>query len=111
MTKFGGLRVAWLEAFVEVAESRKRTAAAAALGVDQATVSRQVQSLEAWLGGRLLLDSGVPANLLPDGAKFLPVAQEVPRLLREAQKPHPLSAPPPEPAMSARDIKVPKIER
>ena len=90
MTTFGGLRVSWLQAFVAVVATGKRTAAASELGVDQATVSRHVQSLELWLG-RLLFDLGVPARLLPDGEDFLPVAQEVLRLLEEARL-RPLSA-------------------
>jgi DNA-binding transcriptional LysR family regulator len=92
MAKFGDLKVAWLQAFVRVAETGKQTATAAELKVDQATISRHIRHLEQWLGGKLLLDNGVPAKLLPDGEKFLPVAREVLKLLEGARQPNP---PPP----------------
>ena len=94
----------WLEAFVQVAESGKRTAAAAEMKLAQGTITKHINSLERWLG-KLLLDSSVPANLLPDGEKFLPVAEQILELLDEARKP---DAPPPSrPSVSAQDIRVP----
>jgi DNA-binding transcriptional LysR family regulator len=92
MTKFGDLKVAWLQAFVGVAETGKQTATAAELKVDQATISRHIRHLERWLGPKWLLDDGVPAKLLPDGEKFLPVAREVLKLLERVRPPDP---PPP----------------
>lgn len=83
--KFGDLRVAWLEAFVAVAESGKQTAAAAELGISQTAVSRQLENLRVWLGNPILFDTDVPANLYPAGERFLPVAKEIIRLLSEAR--------------------------
>ncbi len=110
MGPFGNLRIAWLEAFVAVVDSGKQTAAAAELGVRQDTISRHVKSLEEWLG-RVLVTSTVPVRLSEDGDAFLLKAREILRLLREAQSLGQVSAPPPAPAISARDIKVPQAER
>jgi DNA-binding transcriptional LysR family regulator len=88
MKKSDDLSLVWLKAFVAVAESGKRAAAAADIGVNPSSVSRYVQDLETWLG-KALLDSSVPANLYPDGERFLSVAKEVIRLLEEARLPHP----------------------
>ncbi len=92
MAKLGDLKVAWLQAFVRVAETGKQTAVAAELGLDQATVSRHIGHLEQWLDGRILFYPGMSDHLLPDGEKFLPVAREVLRLLEGARQP---DAPPP----------------
>ena len=120
MAKFEGLQLVWLESFVHVAESGKRTAAAHEMGISQGTVTKHIQKLELWLGGsgpqpvkRLLVDDGVPAKLYPDGEKFLPVAKQILELLDKARRPAVLvettPAPPPPPA-SAKHIKVPPLK-
>lgn len=48
------LRLCWIEAFVEVVDSENISQAARKLGVDQSTVSRYLQSLEKWLGKKLI---------------------------------------------------------
>lgn len=104
------MRLVWLEAFVEVAESRKRTAAAARLGITQGTVTKHVQHLERWLEKVLVIDGTAPARLAPDGEKFLPIAKQILDLLDEARRPHaPIEAPPapPVPRLSAKHLKPP----
>lgn len=110
MAKFEGLSLVWLEAFVQVAESGKRTAAAEEMKVHQGTVTKYVQKLERWLGGKMLLDDGVPARLMPDGEKFLPIAKQILQQLDDARRPLAAAeAPPapPAPRLSAKHIKVP----
>lgn len=105
MAEFKGLQLVWLESFVQVAESRKRMAAAAEMELYEGTITKHVQKLERWLGGKMLLDSSVPANLYPDGEEFLPVAKQILEMLDKARKP---AAPSPTgPSVSAKDIRVP----
>lgn len=117
MADDGDLRLVWLRTFVEVEKFRKRTAAAEELGIHQGTVTKHLQSLEKWLGGSvdqegrqlqvLLLDVGIPAQLLPDGKRFLPIAKQILALLDEARQPHVVIEAPPTPRISGKDIKVP----
>jgi DNA-binding transcriptional LysR family regulator len=88
MEKFAGLQLIWLETFVKVAETGKRTAAAAELEIHQGTVTKHIQKLEQWLGGKMLVDSGVPAQLLPDGVTFLPTAKQILQMLHDARRRH-----------------------
>lgn len=121
MGKFDGLQLVWLESFVQVAESGKRTAAAHEMGIHQGTVTKHIKKLEEWLGGsgqqrvgRLLFDDGMPARLLPDGEKFLPVAKQILELLDDARRPAVLvetSPAPPRPPVSVKDIKVPPLKQ
>ncbi len=110
MARFKGLQLVWLEAFVEVAESRKRTAAAEKMGIHQGTITKHIQHLEQWLGGKMLLDQGVPANLLEDGKAFLDVAKDVLEMLDRARAPHVARETPPPPRVSAKDIKIPALK-
>jgi DNA-binding transcriptional LysR family regulator len=111
MMEFGDLRLVWLQAFVQVADSKKRTAAADEMGIHQGTVTKHVQKLEQWLGGRMLLDDNVPVGLYPDGQKFLPVARQVLALLKEAQKlPEPVEVAPVKP-VDTKTLRVPGIDR
>lgn len=114
MAEFGELRLVWLEAFVKVAETGKRTAAAEEMGIHQGTVTKHIQKLEHWLGRGWLLDDGVPAGLFPCGEMFLPVAKQVLELLKDARGPegvpveaHTPKAPPrsPPPSFSIKDLK------
>lgn len=108
-TKFGGLRVVWLETFVNVAEGAKRTNTAEDLGLNQGTVTKHIQQLEQWLGGKMLFHANVSTKLLPDGETFLPIAKEVLRLLDEARAPRTPPAPQYGPPNSPRNIKIPNL--
>lgn len=76
------LRLCWLEAFIEVAEEENISGAARELGIDQSTVSRYLQSLEKWLGKKLIVagkafdpqDARVSIGLTEDGLKFREIA-------------------------------------
>lgn len=109
MPRFDGLQLVWLETFVEVADSRKRMAAAKEMKINQSTVTKHIQKLEQWLGGQMLLD--VNAGLYPAGEKLLPVAVQILGLLEEARRlPVPVEAPP-RPPVSVKDIRVPSRDR
>ena len=106
MKDFGELRLAWLEAFVETVDSKKRTAAAAAIGTTQSNVSKQLDKLWEWYGYPVVEPGSHPLRLTPEGTEFLKVAREVVEKLRAAR---PASdAPPSQPAprISGADIKV-----
>lgn len=111
--EFDGLRLIWLEAFVQVAETGKRTAAAAEMGINQGTVTKHIQNLERWLGGghsrMLMVDNVWPVSLTAEGEAFLPVARQVLGVLREAKKlPEPVEMPS-KPCVDPRNIRVPKL--
>lgn len=109
---FEAMRLSWLEAFVRTARSKKRTAAAAEMGVSQATVTKHIQKLERWLSGGLyrplVADNVWPVQLTEAGEDFLPVAEQILDLLRTARegpdKVVTIKSP-----ISAKDIKVPKL--
>lgn len=100
------LNTQWLETFIAVIGAGKQTAVAIDMGRDQGTVSRHIKKLEAWLGGTLLFNGNVPAELSPAGEAFLPVAKEVLSLLAEAQRTAKLPSPPPPPPVSGKDIEI-----
>lgn len=85
MNDFGALKLAWLEAFVETASYKKRTAAAAAMGAKQSTVSKYMDKLWAWYGEPLILPGSFPPELTPAGVEFLKVAEVVIQSLRDAR--------------------------
>lgn len=87
-SEFEGLRISWLDAFVRVARAGKRTAAAEELGITQSAVTKHIKKLERWIGKVLIVENAQPVVLHPDGRDFLPVAEEILRLLRAARKPH-----------------------
>lgn len=103
MKDFGDLRLAWLETFVETADSKKRTAAAAAIGTTQFNVSKQLDKLWEWYGYPVVEPGSHPLRLTPEGTEFLKVAREVVQRLRDARP-----APPSQPAprISGADIEV-----
>jgi len=110
MAKFEGLQLVWLETFVHVVDSGKRTAAAKEMKIHQGTVTKHIQKLEQWLGGgarMLLVDNGVPARLYPDGERFLPVAKQILEQLDEARRPPVLSDTPPAQRASAKGLGPP----
>lgn len=79
------LRLCWLETFVAVEEAENISEAARELGVDQSTVSRYMQSLEKWLGKKLLepggasdpADARVYTGITEEGHKFREIADRV----------------------------------
>src|SRR5471030_630001 len=73
-----------LEMFRAVAEEGSFTRAALRLHVSQSAVSRQLQLLEAELGGPLLHRSVKGVILTPEGALLLKTANRVDRDIREA---------------------------
>lgn len=117
MAKFGELRLVWLEAFVQVADDRKRTAAAKAMEIHQGTVTKHIQKLEQWLGGgnpapnrRMLLFDEASGTLTAGGERLLPIARQILQLAKEAHKPASLAATPyapPPPRLSAKGLKPP----
>ncbi len=64
-----------LRAFLEVARAGRLSTAARSLGLSQSGLSRQLQSLEAALGTRLLVRAPGGAVLTDAGERFLPHAQ------------------------------------
>jgi DNA-binding transcriptional LysR family regulator len=65
------LNITLLKTFVAVAEIRNLTAAGAALGLSQPTVSQHLQRLEEYLGRPLLRRDTRPIKLTPAGEKLL----------------------------------------
>lgn len=82
------VRLAWIEAFVAVAEYQSFSLAARHLKCHQSTVSRYVDQLQGWLR-RQLIATYTPTTLTEDGEKFGHVAMEVIRLLDESRAPLP----------------------
>lgn len=102
--RISSLRFFALEAFLAAAEAGDQRQAAAQLGVDRSSISRNITDLETWLG-KLLFTDDLPRELTADGLAFLPVAQEIVRLLYDAQAPRNL--PPEQPKkLSAKDLKI-----
>jgi DNA-binding MarR family transcriptional regulator len=87
------LRLCWLEAFVAVAEAENISQAARDLGIDQTTVSRQLKSLEKWLGKPLFNvgiahdpeDARVSVGSTEEGLQFFEVAEMVIEALQGAR--------------------------
>lgn len=108
--QFSSLQVAWLLAFVETADSKKRTAAAATLGVSPSDVTKHIDKLGSWYGGgpcrMLVLPNTQPVELTDDGKEFLPKARELLALLRAAQ-PVPFVTEVPTKKVSTAQLRVP----
>ena len=85
MLDFGELKLAWLESFVQTASYKKRTAAAAAIGTKQSTVSKHMDSLWRWYGEPLVVPGSSPVQLTSAGVEFLEVARVVVESLRDAR--------------------------
>ena len=83
--RIDSLRLVWLEAFVQVAEAENISEAARELGCDQSTVSRHLQSLQKWLGKKLIEpgqisdyeNPGVNIGLTEEGREFRNLAADV----------------------------------
>ena len=83
--RIDSLRLVWLEAFVQVAESENISEAARELSCDQSTVTRHLQALQRWLGKKLIEPGkisdyespGVNIGLTEDGRTFHELAVNV----------------------------------
>src|SRR4051812_14430864 len=69
-----------LRAFLAVARTGRLTAAAGRLGLDHSTLSRRIARLEHGLKAKLFDRSPTGYTLTDDGARLLPVAEEMERL-------------------------------
>lgn len=105
MSDLKNLRLAWLRTFLAIADRKNQAAAAADLGVNQATVSRHIENLELALGCKLVQMG--PVKVLPAGHTFRPVAEQVIRALEDAKTS--LAPPPPRygPPSPTKFIRVP----
>lgn len=90
--KFGDLRVAWLETFVSVARLRNRSEVAKEIGISQSAVSKHIQSVENWMGVRLVDPESLPAILTKDGEAFAVLAKSIIESLSEARRAESLEA-------------------
>jgi DNA-binding transcriptional LysR family regulator len=79
------LDLEWLEDFLEVAEQRNFTRAAAARGLTQSTLSRRIQSLESSLGNTTLLRRDAGLTLTESGEYFKRIATKIVVDLRDAR--------------------------
>ena len=77
--------VKWLQDFLTVAELGNFTRAAETLNSSQTALSRRIQSLEAWLGARLIDRSVFPTRLTPEGEQFRHSAAEILRQVIDAR--------------------------
>lgn len=82
--RIGGLRIAWIEAFIEVAANGSFSEAGRAMGCSQSTVSRYVDSLERWLE-KVLTNRDTPVELTGHGHEFLATSIEVMNLLNASR--------------------------
>ena len=78
-------RITAMQVFVEVAERASLTDTAAALDMSRAMVSRYLESLETWLGVRLLHRTTRRVSLTDAGAEALQRCRQVLELSREVQ--------------------------
>ena len=82
MPELAKLQAVWLESFVGVAKSKKRTAVAADLCMRQADLTKHIGKLEDWLGLLLIYPGSLPPKLTEDGEAFLPIAENALEALR-----------------------------
>lgn len=71
----------WIEDFLALCKCGNFRIASEQRYVSQPAFSRRIQSLETWLGTRLIDRSGQPAELTKAGELFKPVTQEISRLM------------------------------
>ena len=76
----------WLKDFLVLAEEKNFSRAADARHVTQPAFSRRIRALEDWIGTPLFERSAQGATLTPAGTHFRPLAEELMRLLRRAQR-------------------------
>lgn len=80
------VRLAWIEAFLMVAECESQSEAARRLECNQSTISRYMRELQSWLR-RPLFDSIEPLRLSADGKRFRDTAKTVVELLEASRAP------------------------
>lgn len=71
------MELKWLEDFDMLASTASFSRAAEARHITQSAFSRRIKQLEAWLGASLISRASIPAELTPEGAAFLPIAQDM----------------------------------
>ncbi|MGY0617059.1 LysR family transcriptional regulator [Vibrio sp. FJH11] len=71
-----------LQAFLATAQHLNFTHAAEALNMTQGAISRQIQSIESLMGVTLFYRQARGLALTPEGAKFIPLAEEIILLLQ-----------------------------
>jgi LysR family transcriptional regulator, hypochlorite-specific transcription factor HypT len=76
----------WLKDFLALADEANFSRAAEARHVSQPAFSRRIRALEDWMGTPLFERSAQGATLTPAGAHFRPLAEELMRTLRRAQR-------------------------
>jgi len=76
----------WLRDFLALADEKNFSRAADARHVTQPAFSRRIRALEDWIGTPLFERSAQGATLTPAGAHFRPLAEELMRTLRRAQR-------------------------
>ena len=74
-----------LQDFVSLCGTRSFSRSAAARNVTQSAFSRRIQALERWLGASVVDRSTYPTTLTAEGQAFREVAEEVLRMLEDAQ--------------------------
>lgn len=75
----------WLQDFITLSDVRNFTRAAEARNLSQAAFSRRIQSLENWVGARLIDRSAFPTQLTEAGERFRGAAIELVNQLAEAR--------------------------
>ena len=76
------VKLAWLRAFLMLADCGRQTETAQHLGCTQPMVSTNLRSLEKWLGKKLFA-RGSGSTLTDEGEEFYPIARDVVDLLLE----------------------------
>jgi DNA-binding transcriptional LysR family regulator len=76
----------WLRDFLALADEKNFSRAADARHVTQPAFSRRIRALEDWIGTPLFERSAQGATLTPAGSHFRPLAEELMRTLRRAQR-------------------------
>jgi LysR family transcriptional regulator, hypochlorite-specific transcription factor HypT len=76
----------WLRDFLALADEKNFSRAADARHVTQPAFSRRIRALEDWIGTPLFERSAQGATLTPAGVHFRPLAEELMRTLRRAQR-------------------------
>jgi DNA-binding transcriptional LysR family regulator len=76
----------WLKDFLALAEEKSFSRAADARHVTQPAFSRRIRALEDWIGTPLFERSAQGAVLTPAGAHFRPLADELMRNVKRAQR-------------------------
>lgn len=71
------MELKWLEDFVSVAEKGHFARAAAERLITQSALSRRIQSLEAWVGAKLLDRSEHPIKLTAAGREYMKYAKDI----------------------------------